>query len=512
MPQTDQFAPSPFQAQPLPEQPAAPQPAVPVPSPLPPAPGFQFEGHGNISKGGAAAGMLDNIMRGYMTGKSMGEAKKALQLKKKSDDLNSSYTADAQRLWTVTQKQIAENGKIDPNSDEFKQAKSAVDGSWGALQDFRGQILDDSGGKKKGGKKQQDRTPAEVLSDPKSTPVEKAQALHGVSQKLGAPIYGQVQAYAAQAQARAQRPEVEDQELRSKAQLELDQLRSQKEPLTEAQQSRVKQLGEFLIPTPKVGTGKEGMTRYEQGRDGWEEYQVSPATGDEIPGTRRPLSTAGANIKPFRAWSKDSAGKFTSVLVDPKTNQQIPGTENPDIQPPAALAGRITSHEYFWTDNDGAVHHYDYSTTMRPTASAAGGGTTTGAAGTAPGGAVSAPHNATPKPPKVDSSAGHQTNSDGNVIGHKGPVSHAKVDALDKETQAEYKKATDAFHKQVDDLNDPALKLTAEQKDTAKKKYYDRLQEEYKTIGADHSQRMRDLGLIPAEDSSSSTKDSLGIL
>ncbi len=86
--------------------------------------------------------MLDNVLRGYMQGKAMGEAKKALQFKKKADDFNASYTADADRLWTVAQKQIAENGKVDPNSDEYKQALSAVQGSWGALQDLRSSILE----------------------------------------------------------------------------------------------------------------------------------------------------------------------------------------------------------------------------------------------------------------------------------------------------------------------------------------------------------------------------------
>lgn len=510
MPQSasyDPLSPTPYQPQPMPEQPAAPEPKEPTPSPFGGQPGFQFQGAGNISHTGAIAGMLDNVMRGYVNGKAMGEAKKSLQLKKKSDDLNASYTADATRLWTVAQKQIAEGGKIDPNSDDYKQAQAAVNGSWGALQDFRGSLLDD-GKKKKTSKNGQQRTPAEVLSDPKSTPQEKAQALHGMSQKLGAPIMGQIQNYAAQAQARAQNPQTQDRDLRSKAQLELDQLRSQKEPLTEEQQARVKQLGEFLTPTPKLGTGKEGMTRYEQGKNGWEEYQVSQ-TGDEIPGTRRPLSTAGANIKPFRAWIADAKGKTTSVLIDPKTNQKIPGTENSDIEPPASLKGKITSHEYFWTDDGGTVHHYDYSTTTKPTASAAGGGEGVASAG---GGPAAAPHNTAPKVPKLDSAAGHKTNSKGDVVGEKGPIARSKIDDLDKETSTQYQKAIEDFNKNVDAMNAVTPPMTAAQKDNAKKIYYDRLQEENRNIGAEHSQRMRDMGLIPAEDSSSSKKDSLGIL
>ncbi len=99
-----------------------------------------------------------------------------------------------------------------------------------------------------------------------------------------------------------------------------------------------------------------------------------------------------------------------------------------------------------------------------------------------------------------------------HVIGHKGPVSHAKIDQLTKETDAQYQKATDGFNKAVDDLNDPALKLSTEQKDAAKRKLYERLQKENHDIGLEHSQRMRDLGLIPAEDSSKAKDDPLGIL
>jgi hypothetical protein len=62
------------------------------------------------------------------------------------------------------------------------------------------------------------------------------------------------------------------------------------------------------------------------------------------------------------------------------------------------------------------------------------------------------------------------------------------------------------------------LHLTPDQIAGAKKKFYDRLQEENGEIGKTHSQRMRDLGLIPAEDSggkpaeSSHASDPMGIL
>jgi hypothetical protein len=117
------------------------------------------------------------------------------------------------------------------------------------------------------------------------------------------------------------------------------------------------------------------------------------------------------------------------------------------------------------------------------------------------------------KPPTVNSAAGHQTNSTGDrVIGHKGPISKAKVEALDKDTSAEYRKAVEDFNKGVNTLTDPSLKLTPDQIEKGKKKLYDELQEANRVIGKEHSDRMRDLGLHPAEDSSSSKDDPAGIL
>jgi hypothetical protein len=495
----DPLSPTPYEAQPLPPQPPPPEPAQPTPSPLGEQQGgFQFPGHGNISHTGAVAGLLDNVMRGYVQGKSIGAAKQALQLKKKSDDLNASYTADAERLWTISQKQIAEKGTVDQNSDEFKQAYSAVQGSWGALQDFRGTIIQQQGGKK--GKKQEERTPAEVLSDPKSTPQEKAAALHGVSQKLGPPIFGQIQSYAAQAQAKAQRPEVQDADIRAKANLELSQLRTQKEPLTEAQQARAKQLEEYLTPPIK----ETGTTRLYESPDKSERKWLVP--GQEPKDWNAVESSAQAGGRPIRAFKIAANGKPTSVLLDPETNQEKPGSENPEIVPPSGMLEHISNGFYMYTDNEGNVHKVPMSRTSgvalpKPTASAAGGGQP-GAAPTGAGGgpAATAPHNTPPTPPKVNSAAGHKTDSNGDVIGHKGPIARAKIDQLDKETSEQYQKAIDKFNSDMNDI--AGVKgITPQAMDELRKKRYQRLQEENNAIGAEHSQRMRDMGLIPAEDS-----------
>jgi hypothetical protein len=174
----------------------SPYPTVDAPS-IPQKPQIQLppqqqqppQNLGAVTHGGAIAYLADGILRGYVQGRNMVNAQQAMKLKRKSDDLQNSYNQDAQRLY-----QLASAG-IPQNSDAFKSAQSAVNGSWGALQDFRGQLIDQQeGGKKKKGKGKdgQQLPPAAVLSNPASTPQEKAQALHQVSMQAGPPVLAQV--------------------------------------------------------------------------------------------------------------------------------------------------------------------------------------------------------------------------------------------------------------------------------------------------------------------------------
>ena len=170
---------TPYQAPVLPDpQPAAPSP---LPTQMPQA-------NGAVKKSGAIATIADGMLRGFMQGRAYGQAKQAMTLKKKTDDLQNSYNQDAVRLYQLTQAGVSET------SDEYKAAKSSVDGSWGALMDFYGGHIEQMTGNKKGrGKKDQDqRPPQAVLTDPKSTPFEKSQAWYQVSKQAGPPVYGQI--------------------------------------------------------------------------------------------------------------------------------------------------------------------------------------------------------------------------------------------------------------------------------------------------------------------------------
>lgn len=65
------------------------------------------------------------------------------------------------------------------------------------------------------------------------------------------------------------------------------------------------------------------------------------------------------------AWTlKD--GKPVAALRNPQTNQIIPGTENPDLLPPAYLTERLHEGEFTYTDKDGKVWRVPFTSTTKP--------------------------------------------------------------------------------------------------------------------------------------------------
>lgn len=175
--------------------------APPPPSPVAPAnPPFQFTGAPN-TKLGNIAGSLDNLFRGYMQGKAQRAANITQQFQAKSDNLRASYEQDAQRLFALSQ------AGTDPSSDEYKMAVSAVNGSWGALRDWREKIVNGpDGDKPKKSKKKTDQSAQQppnpqqqlqqVMQDLQSPdPQVKAAAALKIQQKLGAPVMWQVKQF-----------------------------------------------------------------------------------------------------------------------------------------------------------------------------------------------------------------------------------------------------------------------------------------------------------------------------
>ena len=244
----------------------APEVAPPTPSPVAPSnPPFQFTG-APISKVGAIAGVLDNLFRGYMQGKAQSEVKKAMQIKSKSDNLQASYEQDAKRLYSLAQSGIP---KDDP---EFIKATQAVQGSWGALQDWVGShVNSDDGSKKKSkskssqpaaGQPQQDTTLQDLQSqDPKV----KAAALFKLQQKFGPPVMAQItQFYTPQAEAARKN---------ATAQANLDSGDIAHQSVVQAARAKIDELNK----TPQAQWTPENWTAYNQAQQ-----QIEPRKpGDE---------------------------------------------------------------------------------------------------------------------------------------------------------------------------------------------------------------------------------------
>ncbi len=406
---------NPYQAPELPQQQPMPgtEPMPAKPSPFGGQPGYQFNG-GPISSGGAIAGIADNVLRGIVNGHAQAEQWKALKLKKKSDDLNASYQADTQRLNEIAYRQYRSTGRVDTSSPEYQQAVSASNGSWSALQDFRGQLLEQQGGGKKKGKGKPQRSPQEVAADPNADPLEVAQTAYMVAQKIGDPAVLRVQSYNTPQAYRywqQQQQQSQYQDLHAQNELSHEQAlatynkyagmsKEQIEKLPPEQQTAFENSKQVLWPPGAQKVPVAGLTRYRKDAKGNTlEYKVD-AEGNEIPDTERPLSTAGANTKPVRAWKNNADGKFSSVMLNPQTNQEIPGTENNDIAPPTSLSGRMTSGFFHYVDSEGNVHQIaetHTTATMAATEGGKGGAPAVSGPMTAPAAPTRRPR--TPAPP-----------------------------------------------------------------------------------------------------------------
>lgn len=441
-----------------PNQVADPKPATP--SPFGGQPGYQFKPE-PISHAGAIAGLMDNVLRGIVNGHAMREANKAMQLKKKSDDLNQSYNQDAQRLY-----QLARSG-VDPKAPEYQAAQSAVNGSWGALQDFRGNLLEQQGGgkKKKDSKSKpgEQTNPLTALTDPNADPAEKAKAVYAISGKLGAPVFGQIaslntpqaqQQRATQAtQGQVESAHAGNSLTHEQAQATYDKYAGMTEEqlgkLPQAEQDKFRNARAVLAPQPKASSTAKEYTS----PDGKQQNYFVP--GSEPEGWNA-YNRPSASAKPVRAFVKEG-GKLTSVLIDPATNKKIPGSENPDIQPPSSLEGRVTSGYYHYVDSDGNLHQIAEQHSSVPISQGGGGhAAPTATPATTPaapvtGGTTAAPTTPTRRertPSTTQTAAPHATpagTSTGTpgdrVLGHKGTTEEVAAKKLADTRETAFREA-----------------------------------------------------------------------
>ena len=190
--------------------------------------------------------------------------------------------------------------------------------------------------------------------------------------------------------------------------------------------------GETVSPTNTPQTkvqymvGGKGPFFGTQSRAGGPILDVS---GQPVPGA---VPFNQAMNMPVRAWSKDDKGQMYSVLLDKKTNQVIPGTENYDIMPPAGYLPQVKQGEFTFIDADNNV----YRVPTTSVTSRAGVGNTGAVRPPAPPPGVSAtptsgtPQNAPQSPPQ-GTPAGAAGGA--RLIGNKGPTgaTRSRADAAE---------------------------------------------------------------------------------
>lgn len=298
----------------------APEIAPPSPSPISNDP---VQANGAVRKSGAIATIADGMLRGFMQGKATADAKRVMQLKAKSDNLLASYNQDAERLVNLTQ------AGVDQNSQAYKTAQAAVQGSWGAWMDWMGtHVQQDKKGK--GGKQQQQGSILDRLHG--SDPMSVSAAWYQVAKQAGPPVMSQVAALSTpeakasrQAQTRAaqnavtatgqQATEQQHTAVVQQAQATIDQLQqTPHNQWTDAQRNQYEQAYQ-IVNQPKPGdeaqiAADEVVSRMRADPN----YKLTQ-------NDRQVMLAAGIKVDPGRPWKISDRGEI--VQEDEKGIPQV---------------------------------------------------------------------------------------------------------------------------------------------------------------------------------------------
>lgn len=95
-------------------------------------------------------------------------------------------------------------------------------------------------------------------------------------------------------------------------------------------------------------------------------------------------STLSLGARPKQAWMQNPGKTFTSYMVDPYTNQEIPGTRNNNMVPPPGMLEHVRMGEFSWIDDENTLHRVPTTSTTRPVIPPTGGAGGAGGAGAAP--------------------------------------------------------------------------------------------------------------------------------
>jgi hypothetical protein len=245
---------------------------------------------------------------------------------------------------------------VDPNSDEFKQAKNRVLTSWQATMQSVGEKMPQPG---KGGKKKQDDSPLAAVYQaavstgppvfhqiaPYLTPQYQAQKKQG-AQTAATQAQGQSDTTAAGA---------------DKEKLEHDLSTAVTSGAPQDQVDKIKKQLQDLSPEPKPTPGTYKEFKRPDGTLSW--YDVSKP--ETIPAGSTAVGVGSAGKTPKEGWTK-VGGKWGSQLYDPETNQPIPDTFNSSKVPPSSVLSMFPQeHTFrnFFVDSNGVRQEFTSTNT-----------------------------------------------------------------------------------------------------------------------------------------------------
>ena len=412
-------------------------------------PGMKGTGPATIAFG------LDSILKGYMRGRDYGEQRKYAQTSRLLGGLQFNYQTSASNYINMLK-----NG-ADPNSSEVQQAKAARDAAWTAMMKMYGNYINPQTGKKEGKKSKSgggggdQSNPLEQIGS--QNPQDKIRGVYAVGVKLGPPDEYIARQYSSpeyrkqlEMQRRQQGLASQEQDVQGdilQKRIDLHKLQNMDQAsLKPEERARLERLQNDpeLFPQLSHRTPKYAPTD----TPGSSLANAKDATGAPIKDVLgNPIdpkmnyrqvtigneeqwvpSVAKSPTKGHQAFGKDEHGKFYSFLVDPFTNQKIPGSENYEVQPNAAVRegfpppDTVRTGEFSWKDDQGVLHRSQTTTTVQHVPHAGGaGGAGSGAGSTSAPPSGHKPSTSTPAP------------SGDRVIGSTGPTGQTKsrADAAD---------------------------------------------------------------------------------
>ena len=382
---------------------------------------------GAVSHAGAAAYLIDNVLRGASRGVAIGQQYAADQYNKKLSAVQSLYNDQAQQLYTMAKEGRAGTFSGPPGKDgkptfvespEFSQAKGRMLVAWQAMMDTVGQRIPQGKKGKKGGGGQgggqavgaggpagQGMDPAMIQQalDHQGDPQGSLAAIYQIGRSIGPPVVHQVAGFLTpeyiekqQQAATTQRTQAQTEGTTAQNQLDVAKAQATKNRVllipenqrTDKDKQDLSSAEDILAPgaKPSAAVYKEYASLADPSLRQW--FDVTKETPQ---GWTAVAVGAGANRAPKEGWTKID-GRWGSQLYDPNTNQPIPGTFNTSKVPPANVQNlfpRENTFRNFFVDSNGVRQEYTSQNTSQrnlppglgQTEGGGGGGAAAGAGG-----------------------------------------------------------------------------------------------------------------------------------